>query len=192
MSLEIVTLLVSLGATTVGLGMWDRLRRKRALDSLHATPRLTARSAVGSTVIAIGRVRTIEDRELDAPLSGRPCVAYSARVYRGSIDAPGWGVVNVTPFRIEREDGSTVLVDATQHVEFRFPPLPLPPDAPERCDAFAVALGLHPKVRKHGTYEEIIVLEDMRIAVRGVVVENGEQPRISGTPQRPILIAVPF
>ena len=165
--------------------------RKRALAALHATPRLTSSTPVGAVVVAIGRVRTIEDKELDAPLSGRPCVAYQARVYRAAADeGPGWGTANLTPFLLEREDGTTVVVDA-EHVAFLFPPLPLPADAPERCEAFAIELGLSPKLRKKASYEEIIVLEDMRIAVYGRVAETGERPRLTGDAAHPIVIAAP-
>jgi hypothetical protein len=59
-----------------------------------------------------------------------------------------------------------------------------------RCEAFAISLDL--EVRKKAAYEELVVLEDMRIAVRGRLVENGARPRLTGDAASPIIIAVPF
>lgn len=164
--------------------------RKRALRVLHATPRLSPASSVGATVVAIGRVRPLAP-ELDAPLSGRPCVAFRARVYRGSVDAMFWERAAVVGFALDREDGPSIVIEAT-HAAFMFPPLPLPVDAPDRCDQFAIELGLAASLRKKGTYEEVLVLEDMRVAICGRLVENGEHPRLGGDAESPIVIAVPF
>jgi hypothetical protein len=190
MSLDL--LIVVAGASAVAAA-WEYIRRRRVQRSFQLTPRFTERSPVGSTVIAIGRVRTIEGRELDAPLSLRPCVAYRARVYIGPVgESTWWGTANVTSFELERPGEVPITIEAGSHVEFRFPALPLPADAPDRCEAFAISLNLDPKVRKKAAYEEIIVLEDMRIAVRGRLVENGARPRLAGDATSPIIIAVPF
>ena len=186
----IATALIS-GATYARLrGRVDE--RQQIIAALRSTPRLAAASAVGTHAVAIGIVRPVAP-ELDGPFSGRPCVAYRARAYRGSIEhhKQYWTQSAAVPFALECEDATRVFVESAQAI-FAFPALPLPPDAPERCVEFALERGITAKDLRRITFEELIVIEGMRVAVGGRVVREGDVTKLVGDDKSPIIIGVPF
>lgn len=169
--------------------------RKWLLQELRSKPALTATTAVGTDVVVIGKVSPLGP-ELDGPLSGRPCVAFCALIYpKGIFAGPPLAHFDCVPFMLERSDGSSVVIDsASTNVRFVFPPLPLPDDAQARCLEHAIEAGLSPRQRKRATYEEIIVIETMKIAVAGRLVAGwaNAPARVAGDAARPIIIGVPF
>ena len=190
--------LVFIAAALISGATFARLRGRRRVDerqqiiaALRATPRLAATSAAGTNVVAIGIVRPVAP-EVDGPFSGRPCVAYRARAYRGSIEnhKQYWEQSAAVPFALECEDATRVLIESA-HAVFAFPALPLPPDAPERCVEFALAQGITTKDLRRITYEELIVLEGMRVAVGGRLARDGDVTKVVGD-KSPIIIGVPF
>lgn len=187
-----IVAVVALGGAIYASTLGDVARRS-AQRALQAKRVLTATTPVGAEVVVIGKVQP-GGTELDAPLSGRPCVAHRSRMYLGGVDGAHHEQAGCVPFTLERDDGSHVVIDAS-HAQFVFPPLPLPADAPERCAAFANALGVAPRVQRRAAYEEILVLEGMRIAVAGRLVAgwaNGQPARVGGDATAPITIGVPF
>jgi hypothetical protein len=169
--------------------------RQRMQNALRALPLLHATTPIGIDVVTIGRVSPLGP-EIDAPLSQRPCVAHCSLVYPKGVFGvvPPRGKVACVPFQIEREDGSFVVIESA-HVIFVFPPLPLPDDAHDRCIELAIATGVPKRFHEKATYEEILVIETMRIAVAGRLVGNwaeGKPARIAGTAAQPIIIGVPF
>lgn len=156
--------------------------------ALRAIPRYAYGARPGSTVVAIGHVRTVEP-EIDGLLSARPCIAFRSRIYRGSVDGPIYAErVGLTAFAIDREDGTTVAVAST-HARFVFPALPLPDDAPDRCVELALACNVAKSALPRCIFEEVLVLEGMRVAVAGRLAEDG---RLVGDLSNPIIIGVPF
>jgi hypothetical protein len=189
--------LVWIAAVVSGVA-YARLRRRvddgrrHMLALLRATPRFSTHSAPGSNVVVIGRVRPVAP-ELDAPFSGRPCVAFRARAYRGTVETftKYWEQSGAVAFELELEDGSRIAIDST-HALFVFPALPLPADAPDRCVDFILAHDIPKRDQRKCTFEEVIVLEEMRIAVAGRLASNDAAPRIAGEATHPIIIGVPF
>lgn len=156
--------------------------------ALRATPRYAYGARPGSTVVAVGHVRAVEP-EIDGLLSARPCIAFRSRIYRGNVDGPLYAErVGLTSFAIDREDGTTIAVAST-HARFAFPALPLPDDAPERCMEVALMCNVAKSALPRCVFEEVLVLEGMRVAVAGRLAEGG---KLAGDLSNPIIIGVPF
>ena len=185
-----------------------RDKRRRHLAFI-ASPAAGTSVAEGTAVHVTGKVR-ITDETLTAPLSGRKCVAYIARMYiRDNLlgnKGTEWSSGEVVPFVIVEADGRRVAIDSA-HARLDFPPLPLPAGSGQRCDDFAKLHNLSAGARKRVFFEEIVVTEDMRVSIAGTLVKDApgapstderayredQAPalRLGGNAARPILIAVP-
>lgn len=153
-------------------GLSERVRARRFARPCQL---LADRLADNTPVIARGVVAAL-DETLVAPLSGRPCVAYRARVWARSLGggARGFGeTVQVRPFLLDLGDEEIVI--AGDDAVYGLPRTPLPPGDVERRWSFAArhALG-HERAR----FTEIAIEVGARIQVAGtlVLVPRDEPP----------------
>jgi hypothetical protein len=132
----------------------------------------------GEVVTLVGRVRPLE-RHLEAPLSGRTCVAFeaSARLYDSQVgNAPPLYRETVVeramvPFELVTSEGP-VLVDGTS-AEVALPAVPLIPRRLEREVAFLEAHARSAQYALTTTFDEVIAGEGDKLAVHGrAIVEQ--------------------
>lgn len=184
---------VVIGVPVVYLLVKNDLERRRHVRALRKTPPIDAAAGVGQTVFAIGSVKLVEE-PLVGPLSEKRCVAHRSRLYIGTFDSYSKKreQIGLTKFALQRRDGSIVTIDAT-HARFTLPALSLPPGSDDRCKQFAIARAVASGDRRVAKYEEVLVLEGMRLAVAGTLAtEPGEPARLTGDEKSPIIIGVPF
>jgi hypothetical protein len=184
---------------------WHKRKVRRAL---RAAPALDRVLGEGDFVRVTGHVR-IEKHFIHAPLSDRRCVAYCARAIpapRVLRDYPPFEEWKMVSFVIEREDKTRVAIDCA-YVKLLLPPLPLRPGSDERCAELGRTRKLAARALKKMQYEEIVVMEDMRISVAGILVKDAQLDpdqaergyrdaqtfamRLGGSATRPLIIGVP-
>ena len=92
--------------------------RRRARKRMKEAESLSASTPDGTLVRVTGTVRKL-DMHLLAPTTGRPCVAFSIRVYEPSQHEPGgmgqsapFDYVELVPFAIENEELGRVVIDS--------------------------------------------------------------------------------
>lgn len=146
--------------------------------ALRAAPALDRVLGEGDFVRVTGHVR-IEKHFIHAPLSDRRCVAYCARAIpapRVLRDYPPFEEWKMVSFVIEREDKTRVAIDCA-YVKLLIPPLPLRPGSDERCAELGRTRKLAARALKKMQYEEIVVMEDMRVSVAGILVKDAARSR---------------
>jgi hypothetical protein len=142
-------------------------------------------------VVAIGGVCPT-GATLVGPLSQKTCVAHRSRVYLGLMGgSKAREQIGIVPFSIETNDGKRIEIESA-HVKFVFPALSLPPGSDERCVQFAIAHAVASGDRRDARYEEVLVMEGMKIAVAGRLERRNDVVRLVGDETRPIIIGVPF
>src|SRR4030095_5231929 len=143
----IALIAVSVGLYRAARSAGERRRLRRVLQS---SPALLASAREGEIVRVTGKVRPIE--LLTAPLSGRTCVMYRARVDNVSLlntIAPArktWDhhiAASITPFLIDRDDGAPVMINGQAIVEL--PPEQVTDD--DRKRRFLLAHGVTARER---------------------------------------------
>lgn len=178
------------GVPVVYMLLKNDLERRKTIRTLRAKPPLDAATATGQDVFAIGNVRAGEAL-LGSPLTDRPCVAFRTRLYIGTFESyqPKYEQIGLTRFVLERRDGSVVEIDAAR-ARFVVPALPLPAAHDERREQFATERGVARRYRRGAKYEEVLVLEGMRLAIAGKLASApGTVPaRLTGD----VIIGVPF
>ncbi len=188
------------------------LERRRTRRALRATVPLDASLPEGTAVRVTGTVR-ITGETIEAPLSGRRCIAHRSRIYLSMGRPDLAGVVGsarepretarAVPFAIERPDGSTIAIDS-EHVVLELPAVKLDVGDRDRCGRFALTHAISSKERHRVTYEELVVEDGMQITVAGTLMKDiadaptaaelglrDEQPpvvRLAGSATHPILI----
>jgi hypothetical protein len=119
----------------------------------------------------IGRVKAIGE-PLEAPLSGKPCVAFAARartLVRSSV-GNRWhctaehGELRLVPFVLVTRSGD-VVVDS-QFIDLIDQPTPLLPRRLDRQSAFLAKLDVTSGQRF--SFDEVIVEPGMKIVVKGI------------------------
>lgn len=189
-----------------GAAAWLGRTIPRAIKRRRAAKRLTdglAKLVDGEPATLIGKVRATGPT-LEAPLTGKTCVAYEARCrtrvmvgrhWETSPDVIGRKMVS---FDLETPNGR-VHVDGDR-AELLFPIVPLIPRQVERESAFAQSLGVEAAMRDV-SFDEIVVELDAEVAVHGVVSfevtpasgetgfrDTGSTMRISAHPEHPLTI----
>jgi hypothetical protein len=165
------------------------LERRRARRELKSRPDLAdlGDPEEGIVVRVTGTVRTRRPREADrepvtvvAPLSGKCCVVYRARVTSsGSLvrgAAPPRESFAIVAFRLERDDGELVEVEGV-HALLDLPDRlssPKTSDDRARRASFLLHHGLPRSAG--GVFDEVIVEAGMRIAIAGLVMKDAGAP----------------
>jgi hypothetical protein len=177
--IAVVTIVAGSAAIAAGRKLLERRRARRAL---REKPVLDATSPDGSEVRVTGTVR-ITGEVLEAPLSGRRCVVFRARVYRhngitGRARVP-YEQLRMVPFAIERDDGTRVTVEG-EHVLLDLDPIKkLRPDDARRSQ-LGFSVGLSVRDMRGATFEEIVVEEGARIAIGGLMMKDLAEAPPSG------------
>jgi hypothetical protein len=184
-------------AGAVVTGIWGpRARARRRLA------RGVQRIAEGEVVTLVGTVRQLGDL-VEAPLSGRACIAYDAAYLtpRGSNPT----VIHqrsMTAFELVTADGP-VLVEQTETLDVALPVIPVIPRKLGREQGFLERHSRSPGDAAGSTAEEAIVEPGDKIAVQGVVVldavDHGDhgyrdaptRVRLVGHPKHPLTIGKP-
>jgi hypothetical protein len=145
-------------------GIWGpRARARRRLA--HGVKRL----AEGEVVTLVGRVHPIGDL-VEAPLSGRACIAYDvAYITQRGANPTAIHERSMTSFELVTTDGR-VLVERTEHLDIALPMIPVIPRKLGREQRFLDARGRSRGDAANSTAEEAIVEPGDRIAVQGVPV----------------------
>lgn len=149
------------------------LARRAVRRELRERPPLDGKTAEGSVVRVTGTVRVLEP--LTAPLSGKPCAVYCARV-----DATNWivrgaarrglrEVTGVSPFLVDRGPEGTVLVDGS-HAVLDVPAHSLHKGDWQRQEQFMLANGVPVKERSRARFEEMLVEDGARVSVAGLIM----------------------
>lgn len=164
----------TVAVTSAAIGATRRLlERRRARRELRTKPVLGPSSPDGAVVRVTGVVRAIEP--LTAPLSGRACVVYRARV-----DASPWLVrgaarkgvheqLELTPFLIDRGEQGTVLVEG-EHALLDLPVVVIGTADRLRREQFLLRHGVAVKEAARARFEETLVEPGMRITVAGLMM----------------------
>jgi hypothetical protein len=170
---------VAVGSATVGATR-RFLERRRARRELVTKPVLGPASPDGAVVRVTGIVRAIEP--LSAPLSGRECVVFRARV-----DTTNWIVrrggghgvhewLELTPFLLDRGEQGTVRVEGS-HALLDLPATVLRVPDRLRRDQFLARMGARTKHGARARYEETLVEPGMRVSIAGLVMmDPAEEP----------------
>ena len=203
---------ISAGSLSAGaLARYTRrtIERRRAHYALRDIPPLMRATADGTIARITGTI--VAGQTLVAPITGRPCVAYRARV------APRGALANRAPFGPLEELQLAPFTIDNVHVEsantrFDLPPARLRPSVEQRdrYDAFLYKYRLwrhHTMWGKYGPeFEEIILEPGARVTVAGLVMHDlaehiaGEvgfrdgapvRVRIVGNAEHPIVIGLP-
>jgi hypothetical protein len=123
-----------------------------------------------------GTVRVL-DRSLVAPLSGRTCVIYVARVAIKTdalqqLVAPIEDPVETrwVQFALETDAGTVIVDDTAGDVDL--PELPLIPRKLELEQRFLAERGAPPELARTAGFHEIVVEPGDRIAVHGLVIHE--------------------
>lgn len=139
----------------------ERRRRMRAAKRVHED---------NTPVTLAGKVKLLGE-PLEAPLSGKRCVAYraTARVYerRGRYKHVTHELVatKLVPFVLETAEGDIHVDVVRDSVEFVLAPSPLIPRKLEREQRFVRELGVH---ATDCGFDEIAIQAGMAIAVHGI------------------------
>ena len=208
---------VAIGAIAAFGGRISWVAVQRAWEPGSGRKRLLAEQSLarelpeGRSARVTGVVRPSADL-LEAPLSGRRCVAFRTRV-----DVRMWlirrminnvpGIVErseVRDFEIECDDGAVVTI-AGSHVLLDLDPLVLPPLNDPRRAAFLREHRIHAPIPPDD-FEEVVVEPGARVTVAGQLLLDGAAPqpgqelgfrehahhrRLVGNKQHPILIGKP-
>lgn len=190
--------------------IWQDRRR------LHALPEVSDAVREGVEVRVTGIVRVITET-LTAPLTGRTCVLYQARITAGDVGrlarlgrrgAIGGGSFDLAresfalrPFTVVRDDGTAVVVDGAA-ADLRLPRSPAGDHESDRCDQLRLALAVPRGMSAR--FDEVALAPDTRVTVTGFVVRDvttepprgevgyrdGAPPtlRVTGTRARPLTI----
>lgn len=129
----------------------------------------------GEEATVVGVVRPVT-KPLIAPLSGKPCIAYDARVRIGSIrqgNREERSRVEVIPFELAT-DGGVIRVEAAT-AELLFPTVPLIPRKVAREAAFAAACGIQESMAGVDCDETCVEI-GAKVAVHGVVALDSDAP----------------
>lgn len=150
------------------------LERRRARRTLREKPALEASSPDGTEVRVTGTVRIL-DETLEAPLSGRRCVVYRARVYQhrglsGRARVP-LEQLRMVPFVIERDDGTRVTIEG-KHVLLDLDPIKKLRADDTRRHQLGFTLGLSVRDLRNARYEEVVVEEGARVALAGLMMKD--------------------
>lgn len=152
----------------------------RARWRLRGHAVLDDRAREGDLVKVTGTVRPLEET-LVAPLSGRHCIAYRARVsgatkINNKQYSRGWQTtMQVRPFVVDRDGGAGQIIVVGDHVVFGVHPESLRPRNPDREVAFIVRHAIQPfRVR----LDEVVVEVGAHVSVGGtlVLVPRDEPP----------------
>lgn len=158
------------------------------------------RIADGELVTVIGKVRALG--RLEAPLSGRPCVAFEAVAQLKSQGVVTDRLVDnaMTPFELVTADG-VILVDGIR-VDFGLAATPIIPRRIEREQRFLSARDFHPAAARTTSFDEIAVADGDTISVHGMAVveaapaaaergyrDSALRVRIVAHPKHPLTIA---
>jgi len=204
-------------AAVAAAGVWSgfralrrRFERRRVQKELRALPALEAGTPDGAQVKVTGVVRALEP--LTAPLSGRACVVFRARVeipttgganYPASIQKR-FELLELSPFAIDRGTDGTVLVDGSHALL----DVPVVTDTvPELCEKFLVGRGLTVRDASAARFEEMIIEPGMTITVTGLLqhdvatapsaaergfrTEHAPTLRLTGNAEHPLAIGAP-
>lgn len=153
------------------------LERRRARRALREKPALDASSPDGTEVRVTGVVR-FTDEVLEAPLSGRACVVYRARIYfhRGIANrarAPH-ELLHMVPFALERDDGTRVTIEG-KHVLLDLDPIKKLPTDESRRHQLGFTLGMSPRDLRGASYEEVVVEDGARVAIGGLMMKDAAE-----------------
>ncbi len=168
LSVKFVIALVALGGAAVG---WVGYTVQQARRRRRAEARLDSglgKLADGEAATVVGTVRA-GGPTLEAPISGKRCVAYEARTrtrLTATETTPDIVRSEVVAFELETQDG-IVHVEA-ECAELLFPIIPLIPRHVEREAAFARACGVAAAMRDVSC-DEVCVEVGRKVAVHGVV-----------------------
>ena len=151
------------GAAGIANALWGPRARAR-----QRLARGTAKIGDREIVTVVGKVRPLE--ELEAPLSGRTCVAFEsiARIYDGRNYLGQVVERAMVNFELETADG-LVRVEGEQ-AEVALDPSPLIPRKIEREAKFLASHSRSPEYARGAGFDEVVIQEGDKVAVQGMAV----------------------
>ena len=168
-------LAVAVGSAAIGTGR-KVLERRRARRELREKQPLDMRSPEGQVVRVTGVVEVL-DGTLEAPLSGKACVVYRARVAAGgkltSRAQRPKELAAMIPFVIDRGAQGRVVIEG-KHALLDVAPLSMRRDKidPERRSQLLVRVGLALRELGRAHYEETVIEPGMRVSVAGLMMKD--------------------
>ena len=203
-------MIVVLGVFAGGVGwkyLKGRTQQKVAHQQMQAVPTLAAGAPVaeGSVVRVTGVVRATQT--VTAPLSGRTCVAYRTlithQVAMGIGDhtqANTAETFEMRPFMLDCGPQGTVVVDATYAHLYVGLLHDSQLDMPSK-ERFVLARGLSMREAVLAQFSESVIEPGMTVTVAGALMQDAagpgamtgyrdsaSSPRLTGTPQQPVVI----
>lgn len=186
--------MVLLGLAIAVAAIWRRVQSKIDARRTHtwwqASIPLAPNTADGAIVVANGYVELADDA-IEAPLTGRSCVAFRAEVKLGGLWGPASrprARVASVRFTIRCADGTRIAIES-EHLHFDLPYARVTPD--ERCTELAKSMAIASGDRAGAAYREVAIVEGMLVAVSGRL-EREPVLRLVGTADRPIAIGRPL
>ncbi len=175
LSVKLVVLLLTAGGAFLGWAGYtvEMTRRRRAAE--RRLDRGLGNFSEGEEATIVGTVVAIGE-PLAAPVSGKPCVAYRARVWNGHINFSTDPVLTRTravPFELDTADGIVQVV--AEHAELVFDERPLIPRRVERETAFAQECGVVGTMSDINC-AEVCVEVGSKVSVHGVVSMDVAMP----------------
>jgi hypothetical protein len=180
-SLFSLGLMIASGAVPAVFVYRHTLERYRARRQLNETPPLEATTPEGTSARVTGTVRAL-DEKLVAPLCGRECVVFRARVQtHGSGPTTREETFAIVTFAVDRDDGERVVIDADAAV------LAIKP-ATEPRRTLAIHMRRRHFALMHGIaldestrFSEVLVEPGSRVSITGLVMkEPATAPEIGG------------
>lgn len=166
---------VAVGSAAIGAGR-KVLERRRARRELREKQPLSARSPEGQVVRVTGVVEVL-DGTLEAPLSGKSCVVYRARVSAGgkltSRAQRPKELAAMIPFVIDRGAQGRVVIEGN-HALLDVAPLSMRRDKidPERRSQLLVRVGYALRELGRAHYDETVIEPGMRVSVAGLMMKD--------------------
>ena len=170
--------------------------------------RLASRELVDGTVVTLTGKVVAQNTVLEAPLSGRDGVAFSAsaRIYSGNRNMRSL-VAEVAEsmmleFQLETKQGKVVVAEC-DHVVIEFPPEPIIPRKIQRDQKFLDDHGYPEISAQVAGFDEVVIIPGMKISVHGAVRieaapdesnyrETGKRIVLTAPPGHPLTIGRPI